>query len=147
MFSEMSNHVWTFMAFEINDQCYSQIYGIVYSNDLIFFTNVHFGMANNVAKGSFHFLCTKKPFFIFWVWKVGLFCEEHTKYLLQNGTTLFLNNIRPYFMYNWLDGCMRNDSHKPLIKMTNYHRFSTNKVKFELQVLYSLLFIFSKNHF
>jgi len=33
------------------------------------------------------------------------------------------------------------------LKKTNFHRFSWNGVKFELHVLDSLLFIFSKNHF
>ena len=35
----------------------------------------------------------------------------------------------------------------PLVKKTNFRRFSSKRVKFELQLPYSLLFIFSKNHF
>ena len=35
----------------------------------------------------------------------------------------------------------------PLVKKTNFRRFSRKRVKFELQLPYSLLFIFSKNHF
>ena len=35
----------------------------------------------------------------------------------------------------------------PLVKKTNCHRFSWRRVKFELQLPHSLLFIFSKNHF
>ena len=35
----------------------------------------------------------------------------------------------------------------PLMKKTNFGRFSWKQVKFELQLPYSLLFIFSKNHF
>ena len=35
----------------------------------------------------------------------------------------------------------------PLVKKTHCRRFSWKRVKFELQLHYSLLFIFSKNHF
>ena len=35
----------------------------------------------------------------------------------------------------------------PLVKKTNCRRFMRKRVKFELQLPYSLLFIFSKNHF
>src|SRR3954470_8127338 len=42
---------------------------------------------------------------------------------------------------------MSNVSYAPLLKKTNCRQFSWNGVKFELQVLDSLLFIFSKNHF
>ena len=35
----------------------------------------------------------------------------------------------------------------PLVKKTNFGRFSRKRVKFELQLPHSLLFIFSKNHF
>ena len=35
----------------------------------------------------------------------------------------------------------------PLVKKTNFRRFSRKRVKFELQLPHSLLFIFSKNHF
>ena len=35
----------------------------------------------------------------------------------------------------------------PLVKKTNSHRFSWKRVKFELKLPHSLLFIFSKNHF
>ena len=35
----------------------------------------------------------------------------------------------------------------PLVKKTNFRRFTWKRVKFELQVPHSLLFIFSKNHF
>ena len=32
----------------------------------------------------------------------------------------------------------------PLVKKTNFHRFNKKRVKFELQLPYSLLFIFPK---
>ena len=35
----------------------------------------------------------------------------------------------------------------PLEKKTNFRQSSWKRVKFELQLPYSLLFIFSKNHF
>ena len=35
----------------------------------------------------------------------------------------------------------------PLVKKTNFRRFSWKRVKFELHLPHSLLFIFSKNHF
>ena len=35
----------------------------------------------------------------------------------------------------------------PLVKKTTFRRFSRKRVKFELQLPHSLLFIFSKNHF
>ena len=35
----------------------------------------------------------------------------------------------------------------PMVKKTNFRRFSWKRVKFELQLPHSLLFIFSKNHF
>ena len=56
VFSEMSYNLWSFMAFKTNDQCYRQIYGMVFPHDLIFSTNVRIGMENNFAEGSFHFL-------------------------------------------------------------------------------------------
>ena len=96
--SIMYEESWLFRP---NDQWYGDIHVIVCSNDLIFCTSVHLGMANNVAEGSFHFLCTKKSFSIFGVPKIVFFCEERTKYLLQNGTTPFFKNIRPYFMSNY----------------------------------------------
>ena len=72
----MSYHVWSFMAFKPNDQCYGHIHGIVCSNDLILCRRVHLGMANNVAKGSFHFLWTKKVIFILWVPKMSFFVKK-----------------------------------------------------------------------
>ena len=35
----------------------------------------------------------------------------------------------------------------PLVKKTNFRRFSWKRVKFELQLPHSSLFIFTKNHF
>src|SRR4051812_4937360 len=42
---------------------------------------------------------------------------------------------------------MINDFYTPLLKKTNFRRFSWNGVKFELHVLDSLLFIFLKKSF
>ena len=42
-------------------------------------------------------------------------------------------------------GCKSFDP--PLVKKTNFRRFSWKRVKFELQLPRSLLFIFSTNHF
>ena len=101
-------------------------------------------MPNKFTKGSFHFLCTKNPFFIFRVPKVGLFCEEPTNYLVLIWTNIFFKNTRPYFINNWPNVYMLNDFYTPLLKKTNFHRFSWNGVKFELHVLDSLFFIFQK---
>ena len=64
------------MAFKPNDQTYGHIHGIVCSNYLVLCTRVHIGMENNVAKGSFHFLWTKKSFSIFRVPKMRFFCVK-----------------------------------------------------------------------
>ena len=76
MFSEMSYHLWRFMAFKPNDQSYGHIHGIVCSNDLILCTRVHLGIPNNVAEGSFHFLCMENSFFIFRVPKRRFFVKD-----------------------------------------------------------------------
>ena len=78
------------MAFKPNDQSYGHIHGIVCSNDLILCTSVHLGITNNVAYGSFQFLCTENSFSIFRVPEMSLFYEGPTIYLLQNCTKSFL---------------------------------------------------------
>ena len=76
MFSEMSYHVWRSMAFKPNDQSHGHIHDIVNSHDTIFHTSLHLGITNNVAKGSFHFLCKKNPFSIFWVPQMSFFVKD-----------------------------------------------------------------------
>ena len=44
----------------------------------------------------------------------------------------------------WLDV---KSFYPPLVKKTNFRRFSRKRVKFELQLPYSLLFIFLKKSF
>ena len=73
---KQSYHVRSFMAFKANDQCYGHIHGKVCLNEPILCTNVHLGMANNVAEGSFRLYCTKKSFSIFLVSKRGLFMKH-----------------------------------------------------------------------
>ena len=55
VFTEMSYHLRRFMAFRANDGCYGHIHFIVSSKDLILYTNVHLGMADNVAEESLFF--------------------------------------------------------------------------------------------
>ena len=74
---------------------------IIFPNDLILCKSVHIVMGNKFVKGSFRFHCMKKPFFIFRVPKVGLFCEEPSKYLVWIWPNPFLKNTRPYFINNW----------------------------------------------
>ena len=100
----MSYHVWRFMDFNPNAQSHGHIHGIVCSNDIILCTRVHLGIPNNVANGSFHFLCTENSFSIFRVLEMRFFCEGPTIYLLQNCTKSFLSNIRTYLMHNWQNG-------------------------------------------
>ena len=104
MFSEMSYHVWRFMDFNPNAQSHGHIHGIVCSNDLILCTMVHLGIPNNVAKGSFNFLCTENLFSIFRVPEMRFFCEGPTIYLLQNCTKSIFWNTRTYLMHNWPNG-------------------------------------------
>ena len=80
MFSETSYHVWRSMAFKLDDQSYGHIHGIVCSNDLILCTRVHLGIPNNVASGSFHFLCTENSFSIFQVPEMS-FCVKDLPYI------------------------------------------------------------------
>jgi hypothetical protein len=89
VFSEMSYHVWRFMAFKPNNQSYGHIQSIVCSNDLILCTRVHVGMTNNVAKGSFHFICTKIWFSFFRVLEMGFFVNDLPNICCKIGTTHF----------------------------------------------------------
>ena len=85
----MSYHVRRFMAFRANDGCYGDIHGIACSNVPILYTNMHIGMANNVAEESFYFLYTIF-FFVFRVQKKGSFSEapiKNASLVIQNGPT------------------------------------------------------------
>ena len=72
----MSYLLRRFLAFGPNDGCYGHIQGIVCSNELILRTSVHHGTTDNVDEESFLFTCTKKPFFIFPVRKMGFFVKH-----------------------------------------------------------------------
>ena len=78
----MSYHVRRFMAFRANDGCYGDIHGIACSNVPILYTNMHIGMANNVAEESFYFLYIKN-IFSFFECKKGSFWEAPTKNMLH----------------------------------------------------------------
>ena len=134
------------MAFKPNDQSYGHIHGIVCSNDLILCTRVHIGMANNVAQGSFHFRWTKKPFSIFRVPERRFFVKELPNNCCKIDQIIFLKHqaifnaqLTKWLRVNFLD--------PPLVKKTNFRRFSWKRVKFELQLPCSLPFIYFKNHF
>ena len=50
-------------------------------------------------------------------------------------------------MHNLQNGWGVKSFDPPLVKKTNFRGFSWKRVKFELLLPHSLLFIFSKNHF
>ena len=131
MFTETSYHVWRSMAFKPNDQSYGHIHGIVCSNDLILCTSVHIGMANNVAKGSFHFRWTKKQFSIFECPKGGFFVKDLPNICCKIVPNQF-SKIQDIFnaqLTKWL-GVKILDP--PLVRKTNSCRFRWKQVKFEL---------------
>ena len=108
MFSEMSYHVWRFMAFKSNDQSYGHIHGIVCSNDLILCTRVHIGIPNNVDLGSFHFHCTKESFFIFRVPEMRFFCGEPTNNYCKIGPNHFSKILgHVYCTIDQMVGCKK----------------------------------------
>jgi hypothetical protein len=78
-----------FHGFQARWASYGHNHGIVCSNDPILCTCVHLGMANKVALGSINFRCTKKPFFIFLVQKMGFFVKHLPKICRKNRTTKF----------------------------------------------------------
>ena len=47
-------------------------------------------------------------------------------------------------MYNWPNGWVSKAFDPPLVKKTNFRRFSRKRVNFELQLPHSLLFLFPK---
>jgi hypothetical protein len=85
VFSKQSYHVWRFLTFKSNYQCYSHNHDIVCSNDPILCKSVRLGMTNNVAEGSFHFFCTKNSIFIFWVTQIDVLVKELPKFNLKIG--------------------------------------------------------------
>jgi len=66
------------LTFKPNELAHDLNQGTIYPNGPILCTRVHLRMANNVHKGSFHFLCKKNAFSIFKVPK-SFFCEAATK--------------------------------------------------------------------
>jgi hypothetical protein len=134
-------------GFQVRWASYGHNHDIVYSNDPILCTCVHLGMKNKVSLGIFNYLYTKNTFFIFLMLKMGFFCEAPTKNMFQKWTTTILNHIIPYFMDNSPFVCIEKVFYIPLKKLTKFCRFRWKRIKFELQVLHSLLKFFSKNHF
>ena len=146
MFSEICYHVWRFMAFKSNDQSYGHIHGIVCSNDLILCTRVHLGIPNNVNKGSFHFLCTEIHFPFSECPKWVFFVKDLPNNCCKNGPNQFYKILAMYNaqLTKWLG---EKSFYPPLVKQTNSRRFRWKRIKFELQLPCSFLFIFFKNHF
>ena len=68
------------------------------------------------------FIC-KKTFSTFGVSKMVYIFWSTYQYLLQNGTTLFFNNIRSYFRYNWPNACVSIAVYPPLVN--NWGGFSS----------------------
>jgi hypothetical protein len=78
------------LTFKLNDRCHGHNHGIVCSNNSIFCKIVRLGMTNNVDEGSFHFICTKKSFFLFSEsHKSMLFVKELPKFNLKIGPKQF----------------------------------------------------------
>ena len=98
MFSEMSYCVRRFMAFTPNDKCYGDIHYIVCSNDLILYTTMHLGMVNNVAEEIFHFVYTKKIFFIFRVSKMRFFVKHLPNLCSKFEPQQFLKILDPSYV-------------------------------------------------
>ena len=98
-------------------------------------------------KREFSFSLHKKHHFPFFECQTSVFYEEPTKSLLQNCAAPLKKYIRPYFMYNWLNGSHSKAFDPPLMKLTKFCWLSRNQVKLELKVTHGLLMIFSKNHF
>jgi hypothetical protein len=85
VFPKQSYHVWRFLTFKSNYQCYGHNYDIVCSNDPILCKSVRLGMTNNVAEGSFHFFYTKNSFFNFWATQINFLVKELPKFNLKIG--------------------------------------------------------------
>ena len=144
MLSEMSYHLWRFMAFKPNDQSYGHIHGIVCSNDLILCTRVHLGIPNNV--GVLIFFARKIHFLFFECLKWGFFLKD-LPYICCKIVPNQFSKILDIFNAQFSKWLSVKSFDPPLMKKTNSRWFSRKRVKFELQLPHSLLFNFSKNHF
>jgi hypothetical protein len=91
---QKSYHIRRFLSFKLNDRCHGHNHGIVCSNDPILCKSVRLGMTNNVAEGSFQFLCTKKSFFYFLSDANRCFSEGATKIQFENWAKTISTNIR-----------------------------------------------------
>ena len=56
----------------------------------ILYTNMHLGSTDNVDEESFPFHCTKKPFSIFRVWKMGFFAKHQPQICCKTWEIHFL---------------------------------------------------------
>ena len=146
MFSEMSYHVWRFMAFRPNDQSYGHIHGIVCSNNLMLAQGCILEWQTMLPKEVFIFFGQKIHFPFFecpkWVflWRTyQIFVAKWHHTIFRKYYTIFYVQLTKWLGVKTFD--------PPLVKNTNFHRFSRKRVKFELQLPHSLLMIFSKNHF
>ena len=66
-------------------------------------------------------------------------CKIGKKNIFIKYQAIFIAQLTKWLGVNFFD--------PPLVKKTNFRRFSWKRVKFELRLPCSLLFIFSKNHF
>ena len=140
----MSYHVWRFMAFKPTDQSYGHINGIVCSNDLISCTRAlwndkqcclrkfSFSLHEKII---FHFSSAQNEVFLWRTYHIFVAKLDQINFLKYK-------DIFNAQLTKWL-GVKSFDP--PLVKKTNSCRFSWKRVKFELQLPHSLLFIFSKN--
>jgi hypothetical protein len=135
-----------FHGFQAKWDSYGHNHSIVCSNDPILCIYVHLGMTNNVDLGSFNFCCTKNSFFIFLVQKMGFLWSVYQTYVAK----IEQQNFKWYYIIfdPQLTSCLHVKSciATPQ-KKTNICWFSWKRVKFELQVLHSLLMFFSKKSF
>src|SRR3954466_16031843 len=129
------------MTFKSNDRCYTLFQRIVFPNDLIFCICVYIILANKYSKGSFYFLCTKNPFSIFRVTKMGFFVKDLPNISCQLEPLYFckildhiLFTIDQSFHVIWF---LYTSSEKD-----KFPQIQLDRVKFELHVLDSLQFIF-----
>ena len=98
---KQSYHIQSLMALKPNDQCYGHVHGIVFVWMSPYCANM-FVLAWHTMflKEVFNFIL-RKIHFSFSEYEKGAFCEASTKNVLQNDTTIFLQNIRPNFKCKW----------------------------------------------
>ena len=143
----MSYLLRRFLAFGPNDGCYGHIHGIVCSNVLILYTNMHLVSTDNVDEESFPFHWTKKPFSIFRVWKMSFFAKHQPQICCKTWEIHFLKTLDHVICTNNQIVSSKKVSIHLFWKNTSFCRLRWKRVKFELQVPRSLLMIFGKNHF